>query len=150
MRNVAERPPPHVSRVRDCTLGARSLICQQRSTSFVAAHIPPLSRLHLAPRRWKSSQNHRRVPTLPFPRHRHDGRVTSKRCLPLYQHFPHGNQGTFSSTPLLLAADRRVQDSMIKDADCVELGLTCTHVCQAPDRGSTEDGRKSSVDQSPR
>ena len=40
----------------------------------------------------------------------------------------------FSSTPFLFTADRRAQDSMVKDADCVELGLTCTQVCRALDR----------------
>ena len=33
-----------------------------------------------------------------------------------------------------LPADVSTQDSMIKDADCVELGLTCADVCQVLDR----------------
>jgi len=32
------------------------------------------------------------------------------------------------------------QDTMIKELDCVELGLSCAHVCQTLDRGT--DGKK--------
>ena len=42
VRNVAERPPPHVSSFRDWIVDAHDLICQQQSTSFVAAYVPPL------------------------------------------------------------------------------------------------------------
>ena len=35
----------------------------------------------------------------------------------------------------LLIIDLYIQDSMAKEADCVELGLTCAEVCQALERG---------------
>ena len=40
-----------------------------------------------------------------------------------------------SSGPCWAVADRCTQDSVIEEKDCVELGLTCSEVCQALDRG---------------